>query len=129
MTVEIYKLCAVALLCCFLCFVIKGVSPLFTALLSLTGLVLIFGAVIPDIKMISDFAAGYLEHDSVSEGFKLVLKGCAVMLITEITADLCTRADEPLLAKALTAAGKTEIVIIALPLLKTVIETALSLCN
>lgn len=129
MTVEILKLCAAAVICAFICFILKEFIPSFTSITAVCGVVLIFAFAVNGISQIMDFVLEIEALSPSNSNISIVAKAFSVMLLSELSADICIRAGEEPLAKALTFAGRIEIIIISLPVFRVITETALGLCG
>ena len=63
----------------------------------------------------------------VAEYASVMLKGLGAAILTHICAMTCRECGRPSLADAVELAGKIEIFILCLPLIKKIVETATSL--
>ncbi len=100
-----------------------GANP---ELVSIAGFVTIFAFALSGIAEIITFTSALIAERGLGESFSVLMKALAVMFVTEISADICERAGEGILSKALSVAGRVEILIIGLPLFKSLIDTACS---
>lgn len=124
---EILKICAVGLICAASCLLLRGFnreySVVFSALCAVMIITLSFGGIRETVDFISSFNYGDFQSGLLSS----MLKAVGVMLICELSADVCERSGESVLAKTITIAGKIEIILIALPLIRTITDTAAKL--
>lgn len=126
---EILKLCALALICAVCCLILNKTEQGFSQICGILGTVLIFTAATSGLLKVVDFSTELSSRVGGADTLSSVLKACSVMLVTEVSADICERAGETTLSKALIFAGKTEIILIALPLFRRLLDTALKLCG
>ncbi len=113
---DILKICGTALLAAVCALVAKHLgSPVHTAL-ALSGIVALVMLCLPKISDIVNTAIAVASDGAVSDVFPVVLKVCAVALICEVASEICSACDAPSLSKAVTAAGRFEMIFLALPL-------------
>ena len=117
------KVCGAALLCAVAALLIKhakgDVMPL-----QWTGTVVLFGATLvlwqPVLAWLGELCAAH----GVGEMGKLMLKGLGVSVLTQLCAELCRQCGEASLAGGVEGAGKAELLLLCLPLLKELVATA-----
>ncbi|MBE6563515.1 MAG: hypothetical protein E7660_07240 [Ruminococcaceae bacterium] len=125
MTLEIYKLCAAALICLAVILILKNIYPTYSTVVSAICITAVLALSVTGILHILNFTKELETAGRLYEGFDIILKGCAVCFITEASADICERCEEPHLAKALSVAGRVELAVLGLPLFRGLIDCAL----
>ena len=122
------KICGGALLLCIAILLLKNVKGEVLPL-QWTGTVVLGGAAIllwqPVLAFVSELCAAH----GMGESAQLLLKGLGVAVLTQLCADLCRQSAEPTLASGVESAGRAEILLLCLPLLKDVVETAKALLS
>ncbi|MBQ8202671.1 MAG: stage III sporulation protein AD [Clostridia bacterium] len=109
---------------------LKGYRPEFSFLTSVcacvTALLLIVNALAPFI----DYLDGILKRGNVDAGyFTVVLKALAISYIASFAADTCRDYGQSALALKAELAGKCAIFALSIPLMKSVLETALGFAD
>ena len=113
---EIMKITGMLLLSALTALILRRTgSPLHTAAVCAGAAAALFMCV-PKISDIVNTAISMINDSGVSEYFPIVLKVAAVSLICDLASDLCTGCEAPTLARAVTVAGRFEILFISLPL-------------
>ncbi len=125
---SIIKICALAVTSAAVCLLLSSYCRGFTAVFSVSCVVILFGLLYSGIGDIVDFVRTLDYGEAQGSLVEAVLKSVGVLLVCEISADICERSGEPSLSKLIILAGKVEIMLIGLPLIRTVIDTAMSLC-
>ena len=113
---DVLKITGILLLSALVALILRRTgSPLHTAVVCAGAVAALFLCV-PKISDIVNTAIAMINDSGVSEYFPIVLKVAAVSLICDLASDLCAGCEAPTLAKAVSAAGKFEILFISLPL-------------
>ena len=122
------RLCGGALLCAIAIVLLKSagntVIPLqWTATVVLTGASLLMLS--PVIAWINDLC----REQGMSELSALMIKGLGVALLTQFCADLCRQSGEASLAGSVELAGKAELLLLCLPILRDLTDMARNLLD
>lgn len=80
------------------------------------------------LKIVSFFTAAESLGGS-SELIIVLLKGAAVCIFTQIVHDICKDSGQTAVASAVLLAGRMAVVVLTLPLIETVLQTAISYIN
>ncbi len=99
------------------------VVPLILFSAGLLILALCFDGISDVLKYCYDICS----NSSYGDYFKVMLKGLGIAYITEIGADLCRDCGEGQLGSRIELAGKAEVLVIAFPLVKSLIELSESI--
>lgn len=120
---ELTSIIAFALLSCLLGIVLHQYKPEYSMLLIATsGCILL-------VMLINSFLPAVYEIGSIitkagvrQEYFTILLKALGICYITQFAGDLCRDSGQTSLAGKIDLAGKVAIVILALPVIKNIIE-------
>ena len=126
MTEGIFKILAVLLVAACLCVVLKPKAGEYAFVVMLGAgiivLAFVFSAVSQPIKEISQ----KLQDSGIeTEYFKIALKAIGIAYVTDFIADSCRDAGQSSIASKAELAGKAAIFLLTVPLLMSVLETAL----
>lgn len=116
------KICAVALLAA-LCFsVVRRVYSGFDVPLKVTASVVFFGLVIGLASPLFSYIAELVEGSALAEWQGVLFGAFGVSLMSHTTAELCRECGENSVAGFAELAGKVEILLLCLPLVKALLE-------
>ncbi|MCL2513982.1 MAG: hypothetical protein FWF08_08770 [Oscillospiraceae bacterium] len=108
--------------------VVKQQKPEYALAMQLGCAAAVLALIIPEIKTLLDFSEGFFEDAGINNGyFAPLLKALGIAVVTQFASDVCNDADEKALAGAVELAGKTFILILAVPVLKAVMQMAMNL--
>ncbi len=128
---EIAKLCAAAIIAAVLNLIIRRTLPEFAPLVSIAScLVLAYIAIsslVPTVEYLFDFSNSV--SPEYSGYFTVMLKALGIFLAVQTAADICRDMGEAATAQKLELAGKAELLILALPLIKELTSIGLSLAG
>ena len=117
------KICGGALLCVVSILLIKStkseVWPLQWA-----GTLLLCGAALLMLHPILSYLGALCEAAGLGEVSSLLFRGLGVAFLTQIASELCRQCGEAALASGVELAGKAEILLLCLPQLQILVETA-----
>ena len=117
------KLCGTAVLCVVAILLVKSVRG--EALpLQWTGMIVLFGATLLMWQPVLSWVGELCEVSGVGEKTQLLLKGLGVSVLTQLCADLCKQSGEAQLASSVEGAGKAELLLLCLPLMRDLAESA-----
>lgn len=122
---DVLKICGAAVLAITLSAVLKNrSSPLAPYLTQITALT-VFITVITSLVPLVSFIRSLITKAKVEfELFGLLMSAVAVAIVCQVVSDICKSNGENSLASAVEFAGNAEIIIISLPLLGGLINTA-----
>ena len=124
----LFKVCGGALLCAAAILLLKGAKGDVWAL-EWVGTLLLCGAALTLLGPIVSYLGELCDLAGVSEMVSLLLRGLGVALLTQLSSDLCRQCGEAALAGGVELAGKAEILLLCLPQLKDLVETATGLLS
>ncbi len=128
---SLFKLFGAAILCVLLLVILRRESA--DAALTLrmcAGVALALaciGAMTPIVEYIEEIGEELGADDSVSRSIEVLLKALGVSILTHISATVCRDAGEGSVAYYVELGGKLEMLVLTLPLLKEMLNVALSL--
>lgn len=121
---EFWQICGVALLCVIAAVVIKQLRAEFGLPVRLVGSLLLLGAVLALAFPLITYIRELLEKSALADYAALLLKALSIAWLTHITAEVCRDCGESSAASYVELAGKLEILLLSLPLLARILETA-----
>ncbi len=131
MSDTLLKLFGGAILCVLVTVILKKESPdSATVLRMLSGVVLAVAciyAVSPLVEYILEIGEGFSASNEIYEAAEVLVKALGVSLLTHICATVCRDSGEGSLAGYVELGGKIEIMILSLPLLRGLLDTAFEL--
>lgn len=117
------KICGGALLCAVAIVLLKSAKGEVLPL-QWSGTVVLCGASLllwqPVLSWLGELCSGC----GIGEEAELLLKGLGVAVLTQTCADLCRQSAENALANSVEMAGRAELLLLCLPLLKELVATA-----
>jgi stage III sporulation protein AD len=122
------KICGGALLCAVAIVLLKSVGGL-TLPLQWTGNVLLVGAAVLMMTPVFTYLGELCTDVGMGEMASLLIRGLGIALLTQLCADLCRQSGEASLAGGVELAGKAELLLLCLPLLKELIVIAQELLS
>ncbi|MBD5114916.1 MAG: stage III sporulation protein AD [Ruminococcaceae bacterium] len=127
---NIVIIASVALIAAVLSIVLKQYKPEYSLFISIAAGILIFLSVIAVIEPIISFI-GELTDMAGLEGVygEVLIKALAICYITQLACDCCKDAGENAIAGKLQIAGKIAVLLIALPMFKSLVEIVTGLIN
>ncbi|MBQ8509298.1 MAG: stage III sporulation protein AD [Clostridia bacterium] len=116
--------CGIALCALAAVLVLKGMKSELAGLASLAAAVILLGGALaeflPVLRQLTDSVAG----TSFSGYMETLLKALGITLAVQFSAELCRDAGESAIASKLELAGKAEILLLTLPLLRELMQLA-----
>jgi stage III sporulation protein AD len=117
------KILLAALAAALTCQLIRGKTPAVALLVSVSGILVLFGLLFPGLRAIWQQFQQLLQQSGLDSGlFSPLLKVLAVTQVTRISAELCRDAGERALGVQVELAGAVAALLCALPLAKRVLE-------
>lgn len=127
---NIVIIASAALIAAVLSMVLKQYKPEYSLFISIAAGVLIFLSVIAVIEPIIGFIGELTERAGLEGVYgEVLIKSLAVCYITQLACDCCKDAGENAIAGKLQIAGKIAVLLIALPMFKSLTEIVAGLIN
>ena len=121
------KICAVALMCALLSAFLGELGFKNKKLISLLAVILLFGAMSEGIGVFIEKITKLSESAGLSDACLTALKAVGLGYVFGITSDVCSELGETGVARAVTVAGKVEILLVSLPYFEKTINLGLEL--
>lgn len=120
---NILQTIAIAVIGVILCITVRQEHPVFALLTgTVTGIFVLLG-ILSGVSQAIDYATQLIaQTNAYNEHFQSVLKAVGICYITQFTADLCSDAGEPSIASKVELAGRIAILVISLPMIRTLFE-------
>lgn len=126
----LFKICAVAAVSSMLILLVKKWGGELGVLLKIASAITLaaicFGAVSPVIEYIKDLST-LGETEGIAESAEFLLRVLAVAMVTHISATVCRDCGEASLASYVELGGKVEIILLSLPLIKSMVDLTVEL--
>lgn len=116
------KAIGIAVVAVIACSVIKSVQPGFVPFVIFSAGLGIFILSFSQLREIFGYFYGLCDSDKYGDYFKVMLKGVGVSYLACVGADLCRDNGEHQLAGRVELAAKAELLVLAFPLIKSIIE-------
>lgn len=124
---ETWKICGLALICVIVFSVVRQGGRDFEIPIKLTSAVVFLGILLRMAAPLLSWLREMLFADTVGEYGGILLGAVGIALLTGVCADLCRECREPTVASYVEMAGRVEILILCLPLIRDILETARTL--
>ena len=89
-----------------------------------TATILLFGASLSMLTPVLLWVGELCQAGGMGEMGTLLLRGLGVAILTQLCSDLCRQSGEAMLASGVEMAGRAELLLLCLPYLKDLLETA-----
>ncbi len=125
----VLKLCMVALLVLTSTTVIRSWKSDFVPLVRI-GAVVLFGSLLiasakPLLSLITDLGNG----SGTAQYLETILKGLGIVILTQISSDICRDSGEGTLASHIETVGKVELLLLCIPLIRQILSIAQKLLD
>ena len=115
-----------ALVCAFLCVLLKKYKNEYAILLSVCACAVIFFEVLSYFGDIFDFVRA-LENEQIKENTQILIKALLISLVSSFVSDICADAGEKALSARVELFGKIMILTVSLPLFSQLFETVFNI--
>ena len=125
---EIFKIIGIGIITVFAYIIIKQFKPEFAIMVGLTGsIILLFSISDTVISIINNFTSLVNKTGVSPDLFSLILKIIGIGYLTEFAANLCVDSGCNSIADKILLAGKVLIMIVALPIISSLIDVIVGL--
>ena len=121
---SIEALCGTALLCCAASMILKGIKKEYALYVGAAGGVILLSAAFGAVKPISEFISEITEKSAYSSYYTILIKAMGVSFITHSAAEVCRDCGESATGSKVETVGKLCILLLSLPVIKKLLETA-----
>lgn len=116
-----------ALMITVVCLFISQVKPEFAVLIKLAGVCLILLAAVTFAKdKLADFYSYFSSISDISEVLGILIKAAAICIATSVTSSICKENGNLAIAQGVELFGRFAMFTVCLPLIESIIKTALS---
>ncbi len=116
------KAIGIAVVTVIACSVLKSTQPRLTPFIIFSAGLCVLMLCFADIEEIFGYFYSLCDSNRYGDYFKVMLKGLGVSYLASVGADLCRDSGEEQLAGRIELAAKAELLILAFPLIKGIIE-------
>lgn len=125
---DILKICGIATLAVIIGVVLKHQGSNLSKYLSETAAVIIFIAVILTLDPLINMLETVFDSKIIGiEVLPVLLKASVIAIICQFTSDMCKEHNENMLSGAVEFAGNSSIILLSLPILKTLLSEVFSI--
>ena len=129
MSAEMFSVCGAALVCAVSACLLKRMKSEISFAVSLAGTLLFFGFVLASLESVMSEMSEILSLGGVSEYLLPITKALGVAIVAQIASGVCADCGESGIAQGVELAGKFEILLISLPLIKSIVGYAIDLIS
>ena len=121
---ESWQICGAALICVVAVVIIKQLKSDFAIPVRLASSLILLGGVIAVGIPLFEYIKRLVSGSALAEYSAILMKAFGIAILTHITAEICRDCGESSVASYVELAGKIEIMLLSLPLVMSVLETA-----
>lgn len=120
---ELFKIIGIGFLTLIAYLIIKPLKPELAVFISIVGSIIILISCVDGLMEIINTMTSFVEKTGLNTGlFACVLKIIGVGYIIEFSSSICSNAGNSSIAEVINLAGKITILVISLPIIKSLIE-------
>lgn len=123
---SLLKLCGLVILAAVLLLLLRETGGKLSGLAAALGGLLLLGALVDRYGRLFSFLTSIEGGETLGEALSLSLRVLAISFLTEVTAGICRDLGESGLAARLEWCGRAEILVVSLPTLARLLETAVA---
>ena len=124
----IFKVIGIALITTITTLVVKQTKPEMAMLIGVSGSIILFIYIVDLIEQVFGIFSYMLDATKInSELFVILLKIIGIGYITEFSANICNDSNSASMASKILLAGKLTIFILAIPIIKSLIDMIVSI--
>ncbi len=123
---EILRILGVIFITAIICVILKQYKPEYAILVALCGCVIVLTVIVKSLLTPLSLIEQKIENSGIDNSyFKVALKALGIGYITSFIADSCRDAGQSALALKAELAGKCAIFLLSVPLVLSILETAI----
>lgn len=119
-----YKICMIALLCVFLVLILKEMKSSLSLAVKIACAIFVFVVALSILSPLIEIAKSTAQTSGLSSYLALLIKALGIAFSTEICAEICRDCGEAAVSSGIELVGRAEILLLSVPLIKEIIETA-----
>ncbi len=124
------KIFILAIVIAFICMLVRHIKPEYALLCQLCGVIVIGVYLLSSLEEITSSLGDLISQSGIDLSFlEILLKALCFSILTDIASTICRDSGNNTLANSVELAGKTVIVVLALPILKKLAEAAIGFIN
>ena len=124
---DIIAVCIIAVISSVLTLTLKKDRPEFSVIIAVTAGILIVFMILPAAESVAGFFLSMSEFAGIgSEHITLIIKACVIAMVSGVCASTCRDAGNSSLALKLEIAGRITIIMLAMPVINTLLNVILS---
>ena len=125
MTADVFKITALCLVAAAICVILRQKNAEYALLVSIAAGIAVTAVVLKNISLpLKSFSQAISSYGIKTEYFKVALKAVGIGYVTDFIADACRDSGQTSLAAKAELAGKSAIFLLSVPLMLSVLETA-----
>lgn len=118
------KLCGIIIICFASVLIAKGAGSSIGVFIPIAALICILGIVAVSLNRELEGLFFNIENHMSSEYVLILLKALGITVISGVTAEICSSCGENLLSNIAVFSGKAEILILCIPMIRSILELA-----
>lgn len=126
---DIIKFCGIAIAAVMLILLVKQTREEFSPLMSLAVCIAFFIAAITSFTPVTEYVKEITSGSLLGPYTGTLLKALGIGLVTQTTAEVCRDSGETAVAGKVELLGKTEILLLSLPLMRELLQAASEVMN
>lgn len=124
----LYKIIGIAIVTCIACFVVKPIRADFATIISIVGGILVLIYAVSYLAEVFDLFGNILHISSINTSiYSVVFKVIGIGYLTEFTAGICNDTGNASLADKVLLGGKLIILVMAIPIVKSILNIVVEL--
>ena len=118
------KICGIAIICAVVCILVKNYQSGFLIPTRISGTIILYSAAIVFLSPLVKYLLGIMDGVISAQHIELIIKSMSIAYVTQATSEICKECGENSLAMGVDTIGKMEILILAIPLIESLIRMA-----
>ncbi len=121
---ESWQICGIGLITAMAALVVRQLRGELAIPIRLSGSVVLMAVILGLLAPLCVYFEQLAEGAGLGDGVEVLLKAFGVAMLTQLGAELCRDCGEGTVASCLELAGRCEILLLSLPLISSVLDTA-----
>lgn len=124
---ELIKICAAALIAITAAIILKSAKLPNSEAIALVFICIVTARLVFNLEQVSSLVKNLSEGTALLPYLETLFKAVGIALLTDLTSDICKSAGEGMIAEYVGLAGRGEIVLLSLPLIKELMSLSAGL--